>query len=187
MSYGVAGYPSYVFFTWFFLYVVNVRRVDMRAGGYWSALPYLAVALGTTFGGRISDRLTFRYGKRFGRLTVVLGGAVLAASLIVIGARVEDARVALLLLSLAAGFHLFAQTPSWAAAIDLTPSHAGTLFGIMNTLAQGMGVIAPVLTPAIAARFGWTTALDFAALLAALAGVLWIFVRPDRGVGASLR
>src|SRR6185503_18996596 len=29
LSYGVAGYTSYVFFTWFFLYLVNVRKVSL--------------------------------------------------------------------------------------------------------------------------------------------------------------
>jgi ACS family glucarate transporter-like MFS transporter len=186
LSYGFAGYPSYVFFTWFFLYVVNVRHVDLRAGGYWSALPYFAVTVGTILGGRLSDKLTLRYGKGPGRLAVVLGGATAAALLIALGARVGDARVAIVLLSLGAGFHLFAQAPSWAAAIDLAPSHAATLFGIMNTLAQLVGAIAPVLTPAIAGRLGWTAALDCAALLAALAGILWIFVRPERPVALGV-
>jgi MFS transporter, ACS family, glucarate transporter len=187
LSYGVAGYPSYVFFTWFFLYVVNVRGIDLRAGGYWSALPSIAVALGTIIGGRLSDRLTLRFGKGAGRLTVALGGAASAALLIVVGARVENAGVAVVLLALGAGFHLFGQVASWAGAIDLASSRAATLFGIMNTLAQAAGAIAPVLTPVIAARFGWTAALDFGAMLAALAGILWIFVRPDRSVGAVSR
>ena len=185
LSYGVAGYPSYVFFTWFFLYVVNVRGVDLRAGGYWSALPSIAVALGTIIGGRISDRLTLRFGKGPGRLTIALGGAASAALLIMVGARVENAGIAVVLLSLGAGFHLFGQVASWAGAIDLASSRAATLFGIMNTLAQGAGAIAPVLTPVIAARFGWTAALDFAAALAALAGILWIFVRPERPVALT--
>ncbi|HEU0142629.1 MAG TPA: MFS transporter [Bryobacteraceae bacterium] len=179
-SYGVAGYPSYVFFTWFFLYVVNVHKLDIRAGGYWAALPFVMIAVMTPLGGRASDLLTVRLGKRKGRLGVVLMGAFLASLLILVGARVQDARIAVVLLSLGAGFHLFAQTPSWAATIDIAPAHSATVFGIMNTLAQFAGACAPVLTPLLAERFGWTSALDFAAGMAALAGLLWIGVRPDR-------
>ena len=182
LSYGMAGYASYVFFTWFFLYVVNVRKVDIRSGGYWATLPSIAIAVMTPLGGRLSDRLTAKYGKRRGRLTVVLLGATAASLLILIGARVADARMAVVLLALGAGCHLAAQTPSWAASIDLAPSHSATLFGIMNTLAQFTGAAAPVVTPAIAARFGWVRALDFAAAMAALVGVLWIFVQPEKPV-----
>jgi ACS family glucarate transporter-like MFS transporter len=182
LSYGVAGYPSYVFYTWFYLYIANVRHVDAAAGGYWSMLPYLAIVLLTPMGGRTSDWLTARYGKRIGRAAVGMSGSLLAAALIVTGARVENARWAMVLLALAAGFHLFGQTASWAATIDLTLSRSATLFGLMNTFAQAAGAVAPVLTPFLAKALGWTHALDFAAGMALLAGVLWLGIRPDRPV-----
>ncbi|MBM3776033.1 MAG: MFS transporter [Acidobacteria bacterium] len=162
------------------MYLVNVRGVDLRAGGYWSALPFIAIATMTPLGGKLSDLLTARYGKRRGRLSVVLAGTLTAALLIAIGARVQDTRLAVVLLSLGAGFHLFGQAPSWAATIDIAPEHSATVFGIMNTLGQFSGACAPVLTPIVAARFGWTSALDFAALMAAGAGVLWLGVRPEK-------
>ena len=116
------------------------------------------------------------------KLTVwrVLAFLFLAAALIVAGARVEDARVAMIFLALAAGLHLFGQTSSWAAAIDMSPSHPATLFGLMNTTAQTAGAVAPVMTPFLAQTIGWTHALDFAAGMALLTGILWLWVRPDR-------
>lgn len=187
LSYGVAGYPSYVFYTWFYLYIANVRHVDAAAGGYWSMLPFLAIVLLTPLGGRTSDLLVVRYGKRLGRAAVGIAGSVLAATLIVAGARIADARWAMILLSLAAGFHLFGQTPAWAATIDLAPTRSATLFGFMNTMAQAAGAVAPVLTPFLAQKLGWTHALDFAAVMVLLAGILWIGVRPDRPVTRKSR
>jgi MFS family permease len=140
----------------------------------------VAVALGTLAGGRLSDRLSRRFGKRAGRLAVVLAGELLAAALIVAGSRTENLSIAVCLLALAAGFHLFGQTSSWAAAVDLAPTHAGALFGAMNTLAQAAGAIAPIATPAIARQFGWTAALDFSAGLVILAAVLWTAVDVNR-------
>ena len=182
LSYGVAGYPSYVFYTWFYLYIANVRHVDPAAGGYWAMLPYVAIVALTPLGGRISDRLAIRCGKRVGRAGVGMAGAALAAVLIVTGARVADAHAAMILLALAAGFHLFGQTPAWAATIDLAPARPATLFGFMNTTAQAAGAVAPVLTPYLAQKLGWTHALDFAAGMVVLAGALWIGVRPDRPI-----
>jgi ACS family glucarate transporter-like MFS transporter len=95
---------------------------------------------------------------------------------------VENAQLAMVLLALAAGFHLFGQTASWAATIDLTLSRSATLFGLMNTGAQAAGAVAPVLTPFLAKTLGWTHALDFAAGMVLLAGVLWLAIRPDRPV-----
>lgn len=180
LSYGVAGYTSYVFFTWFYLYLVNVRGMTKTAGGYWAGLPYVAVSIGTLTGGYLSDRLSARYGKRWGRLAVVLAGEGLAAILIVAGGRLENVNLAVMLLALAAGLHLFGQTSSWAAAVDLAPKHAGALFGVVNLFAQLAGTIAPIATPAIAARFGWTAALDFSAAMVTLAGLLWTMVNVER-------
>jgi ACS family glucarate transporter-like MFS transporter len=180
VSYGVGGYPSYVFYTWFYLYISNVRKVPLAAGSYWSMLPYLAIAVLTPLAGRISDRVTLQRGRRAGRLSVALAGGLLSGLLIVTGARVEPPGLAVICLALGAGFHLFGQTASWAAAIDLAPRHSATLFGLMNTLAQAAGAVAPVLTPMLAARFGWTRALDFAAAMVWLAGLLWIPIHPER-------
>ncbi len=182
LSYGVGGYPSYVFYTWFYLYIANVRHVDAAASGYWSMLPYVAITLLTPLGGRTSDRLVAKYGRRIGRAAVGMSGAVLAAVLIITGARVENALLATVMLALAAGFHLFGQTASWAATIDLTLSRSATLFGLMNTGAQAAGAVAPVLTPFLAKTLGWTHALDFAAGMVLLAGLLWFGIRTDRPV-----
>jgi ACS family glucarate transporter-like MFS transporter len=180
LSCGVAGFPSYVFYTWFFLSLANVRKVDLVSGGYWSALPYIAMAMLTPAGGRISDRLTDRFGKRWGRLSAVWIGSSLATALILRGARIAVPEAAIVCLALAAGFHLFSQPPSWAATIDLAPEHSATVFGLMNTFAQGIGAAAPVVTPWIAERFGWISALDATAAMALLAGCLWFFVHPER-------
>jgi cyanate permease len=91
----------------------------------------------------------------------------------------------MILLALAAGFHLFGQTPAWAATIDLAPARPATLFGFMNTTAQAAGAVAPVLTPYLAQKLGWTHALDFAAGMVLMAGALWIGVRPDRPIAGG--
>ena len=185
LSYGLAGYTSYVFFTWFFLYLVKVRHMTLQEGGTWGGLPYVAVAFGSLAGGRACDILALHLGKRRGRLIVVLSGEAVAGLLIVIGARIEHTFIAVISISLAAGFHLLAQTASWAAVIDLAPVHAGILFGTMNTFAQIAGTIAPVATPAIASRFGWVTALDVAAALLVLSASLWLLVNPTKPVTAD--
>src|SRR4029077_17316789 len=42
--------------------------------------------------------------------------------------------------------------------------------------------VAQIITASLATPFGWTRALDFAALLTALAAFLWIFVNADENL-----
>jgi cyanate permease len=46
----------------------------------------------------------------------------------------------------------------------------------MNTCANIAGGIAPILTAHLAAAFGWTTALDVAALVSFTGAVIWLAV-----------
>jgi sugar phosphate permease len=52
----------------------------------------------------------------------------------------------------------------------------------MNTCANLAGGIAPISTAYLATRFGWITALDFAALVSFCGGLIWVFVNADDNV-----
>ncbi len=56
---------------------------------------------------------------------------------------------------------------------------AGSLSGLMNTCANLAGGIAPISTAYIATKFGWITALDFAALVSFCGGLIWVFVNAE--------
>jgi ACS family glucarate transporter-like MFS transporter len=79
----------------------------------------------------------------------------------------------------AAGFGSFAAPSWWASCIDMTPHYSGSLSGLMNTCANIAGGLAPVVTAHIATRFGWSQALDFAAIVNLMAGIIWLFVNAD--------
>jgi ACS family glucarate transporter-like MFS transporter len=86
---------------------------------------------------------------------------------------------AVLLLAGAAGFGSFAAPSWWASCIDMTPNYSGSLSGLMNTCANVAGGLAPVITAHIATRFGWSQALDFAAIVNLASAVIWLFVKAD--------
>jgi ACS family glucarate transporter-like MFS transporter len=109
-------------------------------------------------------------------------GMTTSALLLWLGSRTENNVAAILLLASAAGFSNFAAPSWWASCIDLAPNHSGSLSALMNTCANSAGGIAPVLTGYIATTFGWTKALDFAALMSFTAGVVWIFVDASNNV-----
>jgi ACS family glucarate transporter-like MFS transporter len=182
LSYSCLGYVAYVYLSWFYLYLVNVRGFGLLRGALFAASPFVAVAIFCPLGGWTTDRLTARLGINRGRTIVGAGGMLLAALTILLGAFVEAPFPALALLSLGAGWLYFSVGAYWSSTVDLSKPHAGTLSGIMNTGANLGGTLSPTLTPWLADQVGWATALGVAAGAALLGGLLWLGIRPGDGL-----
>jgi ACS family glucarate transporter-like MFS transporter len=84
------------------------------------------------------------------------------------------------MLSLGAGLVFSAITTYWATVVDISRTFAGTITGITVMGANIGGTIAPTLTPIVAKHFGWTAALDCAALASIAAAVIWFGISPER-------
>lgn len=178
----LVGYASYLYYTWFYLYIVQVRHLTVMQGGLWGSTPFIAMVLMMPLGGWTSDAAVKRFGRRRGRQCAVWLGLTLASTLLWLGSHTENNTVAIVLLALAAGFLGFATIGWWATCIDLAPNYSGSLSGLMNMGGNLGGWISPVLTAWIASHFGWTQALDFAALLTISAGLLWFMVHADQNL-----
>ena len=179
-SYSCLGYVAYIYMSWFYLYLVNVRGIDLLRGGWLAAGPFLAILLFCPLGGWITDRLVPRLGLRKARLSVGMLGMVLACGLIAVGAWVESHTMAIVCLSLGAGWLYFTVGAYWSVTTDLSKTHAGTLSGVMNTGANVGGVISPSLTPWLADHWGWTASLLVAAGIALCGGLMWMKVDPTQ-------
>ena len=182
VSYFFHGYTPFIYFAWFFIYLTRVRGLTVAKGGFWGTTPFIAMTLLSPLGGWLSDRAVERFGTRRGRQSTVWIGMTLSALLLWLGSRTANNTTAILLLAGAAGFSNFAAPSWWATCIDIAPNHSGSLSALMNTCANTAGGIAPVLTAYIATRVGWTSALDFAALMSFTAGLVWIFVDASNSV-----
>ena len=154
-----------------------MKGFNIQTGGLWASAPFVAVAVTTPLGGLASDACVRRLGCVWGRRLPAMAGTFGSGILLIAGARVAQAELAVVLLGLAAGSLNFALTNWWATVNDISPGDSGTLSGIMNTAGSLGGFVSPIMTPWIAGRFGWTHALDFAALVVISAGVLWLVIR----------
>jgi ACS family glucarate transporter-like MFS transporter len=179
------GYVTYIFYTWFFLYVVNVRKLSLEAGSYWSTAPFLVMIFSTPLGGYISDAMTRKLGHPWGRRVPVFIGSALSATFLLIGARIANPYAAICVLALAAGCNLFVTASCWALPNDLSRHYSGAVSGVMNMAGQMGGAISPTLTPLIAGRFGWTAALDVAAVVMLAMGSLWFLIHGGRGIDSA--
>jgi len=177
-SYACLGYVAYIYMSWFYLYLVNVRGIDLLRGGWLAAGPFLAILVFCPLGGWVTDQLVPVLGLRKARLSIGMIGMALAGMLIGVGAWVESHTMAIVCLSLGAGWLYFTVGAYWSVTTDLSKTHAGTLSGVMNTGANVGGVISPSLTPWIADHWGWTASLLVAAGIALCGGLMWMKVDP---------
>ena len=181
-SYACLGYVAYIYMSWFYLYLVNVRGIDLLRGGWLAAGPFLAILVFCPLGGWTTDWLVPTLGLKRARLSIGMIGMVLAGGLIAVGAWVESQTLAIVCLSLGAGWLYFTVGAYWSVTTDLSKTHAGTLSGVMNTGANVGGVISPSLTPWLADHWGWTASLLFAAFIALCGGLMWLKIDPTEGM-----
>ncbi len=185
LSYSCLGYVAYVYMSWFYLYLVNVRGFGELRGAVFASAPFLAILVFCPLGGWVTDRLAAAYGVRKGRSAVGMTGMLLSGTVIALGATVDSAWIAILCLSLGAGWLYFTVGAYWASTADLSKAHAGTLSGLMNTGANLGGSLSPTLTPWLAEQWGWPVSLGVAALIAILGGLMWLKIDPGKGLRGS--
>lgn len=182
LSYTCLGYVAYIYMSWFYLYLVNVRGFGELRGALFAMLPFLAMWVGCPLGGWLTDRLSITKGMTGARVRIGAGGMVLSGLAIALGAWSPHPVLAVIFLSVGAGCLYFSVGAYWSSTIQLSNQHAGTLSGIMNTGANLGGSLSPTLTPWLADQIGWVGALGTAATIAIVGGLLWWRIDLERGL-----
>jgi MFS transporter, ACS family, glucarate transporter len=179
-SYFCYGYVAWIFFSWFYIYLAQVRGLNLKASAFYAMLPFLAMAACSPLGGIINDRLTKRRGPRAGRCIVAAFAIITAGIFLAFGSQVESARLASVVLAGGAGALYLSQSSFWSVTADIAGGSSGSVSGFMNTGNQIGGFTTSLLTPIIAERFGWTASFLVAAGLCVLGAGAWLLVDPRR-------
>jgi ACS family glucarate transporter-like MFS transporter len=185
LSYFSFGYVAWIFFSWFYLYLAQVRNLNLKASAFYAMLPFLAMATCCPLGGLISDRLTRKWGGRVGRCYLAAVVILAAGVFLVLGSEVHGARLASVVLAGGAGALYLAQSSFWSVTAGLAGSSSGSVSGFMNMGAQIGGMVTASLTPAIASRFGWTASFMVAAALCVFGALAWLIVDPERAISTE--
>lgn len=187
LSYFTFGYVAWIFFSWFFIYLAQVRGLNMKANSFFSMIPFLAMTVCCLVGGAVSDWLSKRIGLRAGRCGIAVVALVLTGVFLVVGSQVRGPYAASVILAGGAGALYLSQSSFWAVSADIFGERSGVVSGVMNMGGQMGGAVTASLTPYLAGRLGWNFAFIFAAVLAALGGLLWLMVDPGRPLAAHSR
>lgn len=176
-SYFLQGYLGYIFVFWFYLYLVQVRHFDLLKAAGFTALPWIATIFAIPLGGVLSDMAVVHWGQEHGRRIVPFFALCSAAVFLVIGARTSNAIAAVSALTACTVLILCTEGSFWATMNRLSGERSGMAGGVMNFGSNLGGMLSPALTPWLAERIGWESALTLTAALAMVAGLLWLGVR----------
>jgi ACS family glucarate transporter-like MFS transporter len=176
------GYIAWIYFSWFFLYMAQVRGFDLRSSARYAMLPFLSMTVCCLAGGALSDMLTERYGLRVGRCILAAASMVGTALFLVIGSQVKSPQLAGLILAGGAGALYISQSSFWSVSADIAGDNSGIFSSIMNMGGQIGGAVTASLTPWLAQRYGWTTSFAIAAALAIFSAGCWLTVHPERSL-----
>jgi MFS family permease len=189
-SYGAFCYFGYLLESWAFYYYREIRDFGLRESAMYVSAMLIAGALATPVGGWISDRLSIRFGPATGRRMVPIAGISLSVVFCAIGAAGLAPLITAVALALSYAFLSACDAIFWAVTIETTGERSGAACGLMNTGGNGGGMLSPVITPMIAAQYGWTLALCAGGVVALFALTPWVskrtvFERPAGKASAS--
>ena len=179
------GYIAWVYFSWFFLYMAQVRGFDMKRSGRFTMLPFLCMTVFCLAGGWLSDRITRRSGLRAGRCYLASVALLCTAVFLVLGSQVRSPVLAAVILAGGAGALYISQSSFWSVSVDIAGSSSGVFSSLVNMGGQIGGAVTASFTPWVAQHFGWTTSFGVAAILALVGAISWLFVHPERELEPS--
>lgn len=179
------GYIAWIFFSWFFLYMAQVRGFNLKASARYSMLPFLSMTVFCLVGGALSDRLTRAYGLRIGRCALASAALFCTAAFLVLGSQVHSPALAGIILAGGAGTLYLSQSSFFSVSVDIAGRSSGVFSSIVNMGGQIGGAVTASLTPWIAQRFGWTSSFGAAAVLAVIGAFCWMVVHPERPLETS--
>lgn len=135
------------FLTWFPTYLKEDRGIDVKAAGYWAALPFIAGFFGVLLSGTVSDYLTRRnISAGIARKAPVLTGMMLCASMLGVN-YVQNSALMIAFLSVAFfGYGL--ASINWVFVSLIAPQR---LLGLVGGVFNFFGGIAAIVTPIVIA------------------------------------
>jgi MFS family permease len=184
LMYFAYGYGLYFYITWLPTYLLEARGLSVSSTRWLAAAPWVVSALAFWIGGWATDWLARRTGNlKLARCGIGVFGYTTGAIALLAVARVEDGRVAAMLLALALGLQTTTVSAAWSVCLDVGRKYAGVVTGCMNTVGNVGGAIAPLVVGYAVKSWGsWTLPFYIMAAVFVFGAVMWLLVEPRKSV-----
>jgi len=170
---------SYFFITWFPIYLVQARGMNIMNAAFATMVPAIAGFLGGIAGGVISDRLIkLGWSVSWARKTPYIVGMAVGGSL-VLSAVIESNAVIILLMAVAFfGKGVAAGAGTWAVVSDTAPREAVGLAGaVFNCVGNIGGIVTPIAFGYIVhATGGYSAGLYFVGAHCLVAALVYLLM-----------
>jgi MFS transporter, ACS family, glucarate transporter len=176
LSYTSEGYLLFMFLSWLYIYLVEVRGFSLANGGLMTSLPWIAAIAATPLGGLLSDRLTKRFGRFRSAQMIIMTGYSLSGILLLVAAEVHGRMLAVLALSISLGAMYLAESSFWTTATAIAGPHAAIVAGFMNTIGIVGGIASTSLVPFLVkhyGRTGWIVAFGSGTAMGLMTALVW--------------
>ena len=181
LSYGALSYVQYMFFYWIEYYFSKELKLPDAESRRAAFVITMAMAVGMAGGGWVSDRLCRALGLRWGCRAVALVGMVMSAGFSLLGISATDPQEIIWCFALALGSLGLCEGIFWTTAPALEKRNGGLACALLNTGGNGVGMLAPIVTPLLGQHYGWTTAIAVACAICGAGGLLWLGITPAAG------
>ena len=170
-------YAISFFQSWLQIYLVRGRGYT-EAALVLSSLPYIVGACANGAGGLTGDWLVQRFGLKTGRRGLGVLGLIAAAIFMTATVLTTSGTWALVFLSLAYAGILLQQPSLCAVCLDTGRTHAGAVFGFMNTAENAASAVSSLAFGYQVAYFGNYNA-PFIPMVATLCLGAWLWMKVD--------
>jgi len=179
-SYFLMNYVFYLVTFWSFLYLRQERHMTMLESGWLASLPFLAAAVASSAGGRLSDHLIGRWGTIWGVRVLPLVSLPAAGAFLWLTGAAGTAYLAVGALCLAFGCCELIEGPYWSVTMRLAPDDSMAATAVLNTGGNLGGVVATPAIAALSASHQWHAIFALGAAASVASAVLWLGVNIAR-------
>lgn len=184
LMYFAYGYGLYFYITWLPIYLSEARGFSLNSTKWLAAAPWMVSAIAFWIGGWATDWLARRTGNlKLARCGIGVFGYSTGAITLFAVARVEDGRMAAMLLALALGLQTTTISAAWSVCLDVGRKYAGVVTGCMNTVGNIGGAIAPLVVGYAVKSWGsWTLPFYIMAAMFVFGAMMWLLLDPRKSV-----
>ena len=178
-QYACLAYGWWFYVTWLPTYLRNARGTSLKMSALLAGLPLLMGGIGCLISAAVIPRLARSLNSvaRARRIVAIIGFLGASASILVF-TRIEDPRMAMVVLGFAGLFNDFVMPAAWAGCMDVGGRYAGTVAGSMNMMGSIAGALSPLVVGYLLAftNQNWTLTFYVSCGIYLVGGICWLFL-----------